>query len=603
METIEDGGIFWSDPFKIRNFLEGDLLSWYLNAWNPSLEQAIRNIIARLNQYDPETMELVPDETRDILKKLYQSLVPKKLRHDLGEYYTPDWLAERCLNQIGYGVNDPKLLEKRILDPSCGSGTFLILAIKRAKEHAAKHGVDPGETLKKITRRIVGFDLNPLAVISARTNYLLAVADLLRYKKEEVTIPVYLCDSINPPKAREPNDLFDKEAKNYVVLTSVGTFQFPDVVVKEAGSIQMLTGLLEDNVKRQRSAKEFLGRVHRDLQIELSRTEKTRVDNVLAETYKKLLDLGRKGINSIWARIIKNAFAPLFVRNFDYIVGNPPWVNWESLPQDYRDQTMELWHDYGLFSLRGHAARLGGGKKDISMLMVYVAIDKYLKENGKLCFVITQTLFKTQGAGDGFRRFRLGNNGRAFKVEQLDDMVELQPFEGATNRTAVVLCTKGKHTEYPIPYTVWKKKQKGSIALDFSFQEVSEATIRRNFKAQPIGVSETSPWLSAYPKALDAIQNVAGQAAYKASAGSTTWLNGVFWGDIEPAVDGFIIFKNLYNVGKIKVEPVEQVIETTLVYPLLRGREIRRWFTSLTSYLIVSQNPEKKVGYEIRHLS
>ena len=35
------------------------------------------------------------------LKKLYQYLVPKQLRHDLGEYYTPDWLAERLLNQLG----------------------------------------------------------------------------------------------------------------------------------------------------------------------------------------------------------------------------------------------------------------------------------------------------------------------------------------------------------------------------------------------------------------------------------------------------------------------------------------------------------------------
>ena len=65
---LEDGGIFRSDPFSIRNFLEGDLLSWYLNNWDNSVEKAIRDIIERLNQYDPETMELVPDETRDMLK-------------------------------------------------------------------------------------------------------------------------------------------------------------------------------------------------------------------------------------------------------------------------------------------------------------------------------------------------------------------------------------------------------------------------------------------------------------------------------------------------------------------------------------------------------
>ena len=68
--------------------------------WNITVEQTIRAIIAQLNQYDPETVILAPDKTRDILKKLYQFLAPEQIRHDLGKSYTPDWLAERCLNQI-----------------------------------------------------------------------------------------------------------------------------------------------------------------------------------------------------------------------------------------------------------------------------------------------------------------------------------------------------------------------------------------------------------------------------------------------------------------------------------------------------------------------
>ena len=34
--------------------------------------------------------------------QLYQQLFPKSVRHDLGEYYTPDWLAEHVLNELGY---------------------------------------------------------------------------------------------------------------------------------------------------------------------------------------------------------------------------------------------------------------------------------------------------------------------------------------------------------------------------------------------------------------------------------------------------------------------------------------------------------------------
>jgi hypothetical protein len=594
---LEEGGIFRS--IGIRNFLEGDLFSWYIEAWNESIYRAIQQIIKYLNDYDPETMEIAPDETRDILKKLYQYLVPKQIRHDLGEYYTPDWLAERTLNQVGFGFKDKDLFKKRLLDPGCGSGTFVILAIKRAKEHAALYGIDPALTLQYITMNIMGFDLNPLAVISARTNYIMAIADLLKYKKGEITIPIYLCDSINPPQARVAHEktLF-QEKMTYEVKTIVGNFYFSHSIISKK-RIQQLANLMEDGVKTGQSTKDFLKKVERELQ--LNSEEAKESESHLIETYEKLLELERKGINGVWARIIKNAFAPqMFIGHFDLIVGNPPWVNWEALPQGYRDDTKPLWVNYGLFSLSGHEARLGGGKKDISMLMMYVAIDKYLKNGGKLCFVITQTLFKTQGAGDGFRRFKLGEKGKSFKIEQVDDMVDLQPFEGATNRTAVVTVTKGSLTVYPVSYLLWKKINKGVISIDLTFDEVLQKSKRSNLKAQPIdNGNQTSPWISAKPKALSALQKVIGKSDYTAIAGSCTWLNGVFWGTIRPSDKGYVNFSNLYDEGKIKIDPVEENIESTLVYPLLRGREISRWKSSPASYIIVSQNPKTRTGYDI----
>src|SRR3990172_2728885 len=68
-------------------------------------------------------------------------------------------------------------------------------------------------------------------------------------------------------------------------------------------------------------------------------------ESYLIETFQKLAELEKKGINGIWARIIKNAFAPLFVGQFDLIVGNPPWVNWESLPEDYRNALLPINHN------------------------------------------------------------------------------------------------------------------------------------------------------------------------------------------------------------------------------------------------------------------
>jgi len=590
LASLEEGGVFRADPLNIRNFLEGDLLSWYLNDWNDEIEEAIRVIIERLNQYDPETMELIPDETRDILKKLYQYLVPKQIRHDLGEYYTPDWLAERCLNQVGYGVKERDLLQKRVLDPGCGSGTFLILAIKRAKEHARIKGIDPAETLTLITKNIVGFDLNPLAVISARTNYLLAVADLLKYKKGEITIPIYLCDSINPPSAKQQDDLFDDKAGHYQISTSVGLFHFPEALVQKA-AVQRVTTLLEDGVKKKQSTKLFLERVHSEMKTEDE--DRNKIDLSLGETYDKLIELEQKGINGIWARIIKNAFAPSFVGQFDLIVGNPPWVNWESLPEEYRDKTSNIWQHYNLFEHTGLRARLGSAKDDISVLMTYVSIDKYLKDNGKLCFVITQTLFKTVGGGDGFRRFRLGKEGTPFKVMQVDDMVELQPFDSTTNKTSVFICKKGQETTYPVEYHLWKKNGTGSIDIDMTWEEIVERTEVKYLKAESVDDSEQSPWITGIPKAIKAIKKVMTVSPYRAREGSSGGLNSVYLIKVLGKNGGLLRVVNFTENAKKKVQQLEANIEPDLIFPTLRGREIIRWQAKPEIAILLPQDLEK----------
>ncbi len=102
LKHMEDGGVFRT--FGILNLLEGDFFAWYLHAWNPTLEKALRAIIGRLDEYDPTTLSVLPEETRDLFKKLYHYLLPREVRHNLGEYYTPDWLAH-----IGINLSPPHL--------------------------------------------------------------------------------------------------------------------------------------------------------------------------------------------------------------------------------------------------------------------------------------------------------------------------------------------------------------------------------------------------------------------------------------------------------------------------------------------------------------
>jgi hypothetical protein len=318
--------------------------------------------------------------------------------------------------------------------------------------------------------------------------------------------------------------------------------------------------------------------------------DREKVDRFMGETYAQLVRLEEKHINGIWARIIKNAFAPLSVGQFHYVVGNPPWVNWESLPQQYRDATAPLWQRYDLFGHTGLRARSGSAKDDISVLMTYVSVDKYLKDNGKLCMVITQSIFKTVGGGEGFRRFRLGTNGIPFKVYQVDDMVRLQPFDSATNRTAVFVCQKGLVTQYPVEYDVWHRRERGPLDMDLSWEEVVKKTTVKRLAAESIDGSLQGPWVSAKPRTLRSMRRVIGKAGYTAREGANNFgLAGAYWVTLSGKErNGTVPIANLFDAGKIKVTPVRDFdIETSIVYPLLRWSDMAKWTYEITDCILI----------------
>ncbi len=598
LKDMERGGIF--KQLGVSNFLEGDFFGWYLEVWDEDVDKGIRRIVSELANYSLVTLDADPNETRDLLKKLYQNVMPKQLRHDLGEYYTPDWLAERLLNQLGFtSEREPKLHEKRLLDPACGSGTFLVLAIQRIKEHCAEHPIKPADLLHRIQSNIVGFDLNPLAVISARTNYLLALGDLLEAQRDfEVNIPVYLCDSILTPSQAEEKvgdqfRMMGAEERQYKFKTVVGDFAVPGSLVK-AQYIDQLAGLVEECVDEKYSVIDFRKRILRTFPLV---EEKDDLDiQVLEQLYIRIEELNVKAINGIWARIIKNAFAPLFCGEFDYVAGNPPWVNWDRLPDNYRQHLIPLNEDtYLLFPHTGLRARHGSSEIDISTLMTYVSLDRYLKNKAKLGFVITQTVFKSD-AGKGFRRFDI--QGKIpVSVIHVDDMVKLKPFEGATNRTSVLIVEKGQRTSYPVPYTVWNKRDvRTPLPEEATLSEILDRTARKNFIAQPVDKSDLqSPWLTGRPKALRALKEMLGQSTYVAHVGvHTGGANGVFWVNVlDDRPDGMLLVSNMTEGAKREVESIQIALEPDFVFPLLRGRDVHRWSARPSAYILAPQESER----------
>jgi len=592
LAKLERGGLF--RELGIRNLLEGDFFGWYLDSWNSDIWEAVKLVMESLGNYDPGTVEINPEATRDLLKKLYHYLLPRELRHDLGEYYTPDWLAELTLNRLEGPQGFSGDLDRRVLDPACGSGTFLLMTIKAMREAARREMLNERELLQRILANVVGIDLNPLAVIASRTNYLLAILDLLEYRASEIDIPVYLADSILIPSRVSDLGSFG----SYRIKTAVGTFELSaHLATRERADA--LANLLDDAVSSGVATSVFLERAK--VEMGLSPTEFEASEASLKETFERIDELHRLGLDGLWARIVKNGFAPLFVGQFDYVVGNPPWVNWESLPSEYRSDTKRLWERYGLFPHGGMDTILGKGKKDISMLMTYVAMDKFLKPSGRLAFVITQSVFKTSGAGQGFRRFALPD-GTPIKVVHVDDMVDLKPFEGATNRTAVMVLEKGRPTTHPVPYTVWRKAGLGeTMPFDASLEDIQDKCRTERFATLPVDRDDpTSPWLTLPVEVVEPLKRALGKAYYEAHAGAYTGgANGVYWLEVvKRRPDGIVVVRNLRTGAKREVEHVEVAIEPDLLYPLLRGRDVDRWLSQPSAFILLPQDPVARKGID-----
>jgi hypothetical protein len=147
-----------------------------------------------------------------------------------------------------------------LLDPACGSGTFLVMAINRIRaryeQNRERYSVDEGDLCRKILSNVIGSDLNPLAVMAARTNYLIAIRDLIRHV-DKVEIPVYLCDSIMTPSEYE--GLFGL-GKSKELKTAAATFLIPTEITTNRDDVAKYAEQLEFCTRNGYSPDEFIER-------------------------------------------------------------------------------------------------------------------------------------------------------------------------------------------------------------------------------------------------------------------------------------------------------------------------------------------------------
>ena len=184
----------------VTNIVDEDFFRWHAIESATDTSRLWVSLSRHLSGYD------LTHIGEDILKPLYEQLVDPETRHDLGEYYTPDWLAEKVTEHLLSQWTWPNESWPTVLDPTSGSGTFLRAAIAYLRNVSPSS--NPADLLQSVTSSVIGIDVHPLAVIIGRATYLLAIQDLIPCASRPISVPVYLANSLATPEVARQADLF-----------------------------------------------------------------------------------------------------------------------------------------------------------------------------------------------------------------------------------------------------------------------------------------------------------------------------------------------------------------------------------------------------------
>ena len=328
----------------------------------------------------------------DIAAILYETVIPPEERRQLGEYYTPDWLARAIVQEV---VTDP--LTQEVLDPACGSGTFIAEAVTHFLEAARRESLTPAEVLEWLRFSITGIDIHPVAVHLARAAWALAALPALQEARQaglttDVTAPIYLGDSL---QLRYRNgELFSEQFVTVDVEDEANTqLVFPLTLVNRAEVFDALMGDIARAIERGGDPLLALSDHHIT-----DPSERQTIEKTIAEMRR----LHAEGRNHIWAYYTRNLVRPVALARSKVrvIVGNPPWLNYNKTKQTLRTELeRQSKNDYGIWTGGRYATH-----QDVAGLFFTRSVDLYLRDGGVIGMVMPHSALQ---AGQ-YSRWRTG---------------------------------------------------------------------------------------------------------------------------------------------------------------------------------------------------
>lgn len=432
----------------IFGVVDRDFFDWILEV--PDGEAFVASLARRLSRFDWSEVD------HDVLKVLYESVIPAETRKALGEYYTPDWLAYEVVENA---VSDP--LEQRVLDPSCGSGSFLFYAVRRYLAAADAAGLGLAESMHKLSSRVIGIDLHPVAVALARVTYLLAIGRkrLSAADRGEISVPVYLGDSLGWDQR---NDLLS--VGHLVIPTDEGDvlvsteLRFPDHVLDDAAYFDDLVESLVTESGRaagKPAVKKLSEGTARRLGIDPADAD------LLNENFRRLKELHEADRDHIWSYYIRNVSRPAWLtrpgNKIDVLVGNPPWLSYRHMSKGMQATFKRLATDRDFWHNESTATH-----QDLAGLFIARAVERFLNDHGSFAFVVPNPVID-RDYWAGFRTGKFHEMNVTFTPSW--DLRRIRPHLFPRGSAVIFGAASAKPGRMPVDIDLWRGRAPDPHAL------------------------------------------------------------------------------------------------------------------------------------------
>ena len=438
-------GILTGEAFNalnVANFVESDFFYWVSDPTVfPKIAPALRELYNQITEYD------FTDVEEDILKGVYQELIDIDTRHSLGEYYTPDWLCERIVADLHLERHS------QVLDPACGSGSFLRALVARFRADW------PDMPVQRMASQIKGIDVHPLSVQIAKTTLLLAFGEAVSRASAPVTMHVYLANTLFLSQDEGKKTLY---SSGHHFMVQVDKLRMPldmEPFIGQPDGFVKAIELAQHLVDSQLGVEQAL--------VAFATTLRKRVPSVtledhqiseLYQVYRAMRKAKLEGRDSIWQFVLQNIYQPVFMhRTFDAIVANPPWLTYADITSgDYQQLVRDIARAYGLMPSSK------ANNPHIDLAAVFLShCGKYLAKDGaQLAFVMPRAFL----TADQHANVRSGE-ASGFKLTEVWD---LDGVSSLFNVPACVLMASASHAEGDVARRARSLPRNGILGEVFS---------------------------------------------------------------------------------------------------------------------------------------